>query len=144
MDVTVRTETDWLHASYLCGKCSAIRGVSETFDEWYQETNKTEDTNKLTLLAFKIVAILHNTLLAAYIKQNEVRRRQLAPADFFLFPRLKTIMRGARFADVVAIQERVTSVLRSIPKEAIADSFQKLYERCEKCVMKDGDDFEGQ
>jgi hypothetical protein len=27
------------------------------------ETNKTEDTNKLTLLAFKIIAILHNTLL---------------------------------------------------------------------------------
>jgi hypothetical protein len=28
-----------------------------------------------------------------------------------------------------AIQERVTAVLRSIPKEAFADSFQKLYER---------------
>jgi hypothetical protein len=28
--------------------------------EWYQKTNKTEDTNKLTLLAFKIIAILHN------------------------------------------------------------------------------------
>jgi hypothetical protein len=31
----------------------------------------------------------------------------------------------------VAIQERVTAVLRSIPKEAFADSFQKLYERCQ-------------
>jgi hypothetical protein len=30
------------------------------FGEWYQKTNKTEDTNKLTLLAFKIIAILHN------------------------------------------------------------------------------------
>jgi transposase len=29
----------------------------------------------------------------------------LAPADFFLFPRLKSIMKGARFADVAAIQE---------------------------------------
>jgi hypothetical protein len=28
--------------------------------DWYQKTNKTEDTNKLTLLAFKIIAILHN------------------------------------------------------------------------------------
>jgi hypothetical protein len=33
-----------------------IRGVSKTFGEWYQKTNKTEDTNKLTLLAFKIIA----------------------------------------------------------------------------------------
>jgi hypothetical protein len=41
-----------------------------------------------------------------------------------------------------AIQERVTAVLRSIPKEACADSFQKLYERCQQCVVKDVDYFE--
>jgi hypothetical protein len=29
-----------------------VRGVSKRFGEWYQKTNKTEDTNKLTLLAF--------------------------------------------------------------------------------------------
>jgi hypothetical protein len=37
------------------------------------------------------------------------------------------------------IQERVTAVLRSIPKEAFADSFQKHYERCQRCVVKNGD-----
>jgi hypothetical protein len=42
------------------------------------------------------------------------------------------------------IQERVTAVLRSIPKEAFADSFQKVYERCQQCVVKDGDYLEGQ
>jgi hypothetical protein len=42
-----------------------------------------------------------------------------------------------------AIQERVTAVLLSIPKEASADSFQKIYERCQPCVVKD-DYFEGQ
>jgi len=39
-----------------------LQGVSKKFGEWYQKTNKTEDTNKLNLLAFKIIAILHNTL----------------------------------------------------------------------------------
>jgi hypothetical protein len=53
-------------------------------------------------------------------------------------------MKGARFADVAAIQERVAAVLRSIPKEAFADCFQKFYERCQQCVVKDGDYFEGQ
>jgi hypothetical protein len=47
--------------------------------------------------------------------------------DFFLFPRLKSIMKGASFSDVAPIQERVKPVLRSIPKEPFADSFQKLY-----------------
>jgi hypothetical protein len=64
--------------------------------------------------------------------------------DFFLFLRLKSIMKGARFANVAAIQERVTAVLRSVPKETFADSFHKLYERCQKCVVKDGDYFESQ
>jgi fido (protein-threonine AMPylation protein) len=64
--------------------------------------------------------------------------------DFFLFPRLKNIMKGTRFADVAAIQERMTAVLRSIPEQTFADSFQKLYERCQQCVVKDGDYFEGQ
>jgi hypothetical protein len=53
-------------------------------------------------------------------------------------------MKGARFADVASIQEHVTAVLRSIPKETFADSFQKPYERCQQCVVKDGDYFEGQ
>jgi hypothetical protein len=38
-----------------------IRGVSKKFGEWYQKTNKTEYTNKLTILAFKIIATRHNT-----------------------------------------------------------------------------------
>jgi hypothetical protein len=51
-----------------------------------------------------------------------IKKCLLAPADFFLFRRLKTIMKGARFVDVAAIQERVTAVLRSIPKETFAEA----------------------
>jgi hypothetical protein len=57
---------------------------------------------------------------------------------------VKSIIKGARFAEVVAIQEGVTAVLRSISNEAFADSFQKLYEHCQQCAVKDGDYFEGQ
>jgi hypothetical protein len=97
-----------------------IRGVSKKFGEWYQKTNKTEDTNKSDQI------------------------RGVWWVDFFLFSRLKSTMKGARFADVAAIQERVTAVLRSIPKEAFADSVQTLHERCQHCVVKDDDYFEGQ
>jgi heme/copper-type cytochrome/quinol oxidase subunit 3 len=48
-----------------------ICSVSKTFGEWYQKTNKTEDTNKLTLFAFKIIAIFHTTRLAKFIKLLE-------------------------------------------------------------------------
>jgi hypothetical protein len=43
-----------------------------------------------------------------------------------------------------AIQQRMKADLRSIPKEAFADSLQKFYERCRPCVVKDDDYFEGQ
>jgi hypothetical protein len=66
-----------------------ICGVSKTFGEWYQKTNKTEVTNKLTLLTFKIIIILHNTRLATFIKL------------------LETSSKGR----TAAIQERVTAVL---------------------------------
>jgi hypothetical protein len=48
------------------------------------------------------------------------------------------------FTDVAAIQEREIAVLQSIPKEVFADSFQKLYERCQQRVVKDGNYFEVQ
>jgi hypothetical protein len=132
------------------------------FGEWYQKTNKIEDTNKLTLLAFKIIAILHNTLLATFINLLETvfRNRLQNPCHTFLDCR--HVCKTCTFRDALqaekkkevhrtpliwrpqAIQECVTAVLLSILKEAFADSFQKLYERCQQCVVKDGNYFEGQ
>jgi hypothetical protein len=77
--------------SYICG-------VSKTFGEWYQKTNKTEDTNKLTSLAFKIIAILHNTRLAKFIELLET----VSKGHF------RNQWQNSRTA---AIQERVTAVL---------------------------------
>jgi hypothetical protein len=48
-----------------------ICDVSKTFDEWYQKTNKTEDTKKLTVVGVYIIAILHNTRFETFIKLLE-------------------------------------------------------------------------
>jgi hypothetical protein len=47
------------------------------YGEWYQKTNKREDTNKLTLLTFKIIAILHSTLLTTFKKLLETVSKSL-------------------------------------------------------------------
>jgi hypothetical protein len=52
-------------------------------------------------------------------------------------------------ANTFAIAEQLSHVFGlppygGIPKEAFADSFQKLYERCQPCVVKYVDYFEGQ
>jgi methylmalonyl-CoA mutase cobalamin-binding subunit len=56
----------------------------------------------------------------------------------------RSLQKSVRKDRAAAIQQRATAVLLSIPKEAFADSFQKLYERCQLCVVKDDDYFEGQ
>jgi hypothetical protein len=48
----------------------------------------------------------------------------LVPADFFLFPRLKSIMKGTHFADVAAIQEHVTGSVR--PLLTVSRSFMNV------------------
>jgi hypothetical protein len=97
------------------------------------ENKKTEDTHKLTLLAFKIIAILHNTRLATFIKLLKTVSKSL------LAFHSRTVVTRSWIAAAAA-----SAVMRSIPKEDFADSFQKLYERCQPCVVKNGDYFEGQ
>jgi hypothetical protein len=73
--------------------------VSKTFGEWYQKTNKTENTNKLTLLAHKIIAILHNTRLATFLKLLETVSKGLFRN------------RSQNSRRTAAIQHRLTAVL---------------------------------
>ena len=69
---------------------------------------------------------------------------ELVLADFLLFPCLKLSLKGLHFTDVADIKQRVTIALREIPQEAFTDSFQQLYNRCQKCVVANGDYFEEQ
>ena len=53
----------------------------------------------------------------------------LAPADFFFFPKLKTPMKGKRFATIEAIKEKSKQELLAIPKS----TFQKFFEDWKNC-----------
>ena len=45
-----------------------IHGMSKKFAECYQKTNETKDTNKFSLLSFKIVVIRYNTRLTTFVQ----------------------------------------------------------------------------
>ena len=53
----------------------------------------------------------------------------MAPCDFWLFPQLKTVLKGKRFEDTDAIKKNATSTLNTIPKH----SFQKCFQQCQDC-----------
>jgi len=74
-------------------------------------------------------APVHNALgIQEFLAKNNIAVLEqppyspdLAPCDFFLFSKLKEVIKGTRFQDSEAIKPAVTKELRVIPEE----SFQK-------------------
>jgi len=67
----------------------------------------------------------------------------LAPADFFLFPKLKTTLKGRRFQTIEEIQENATRELRAVTESAFQEAFQKWKKGWERCIASRWDYFEG-
>ena len=67
----------------------------------------------------------------------------LAPADFFLFPKLKTTLKGRRFQTIEEIQENAIRELRAVTESAFQEAFQQWKKRWERCIASRGDYFEG-
>ena len=62
----------------------------------------------------------------------------LAPCDFWLFPKL----RGCRYETIEEIKEAVTKDMDTLTQEDSDGAFQKLLERYNKCIAVGGDYFE--
>jgi hypothetical protein len=67
----------------------------------------------------------------------------LAPADFFLFPKLKTTLKGRRFQTTEEIQESAIRELPAITENAFQEAFQQWKKRWERCIASRGDYYEG-
>ena len=67
----------------------------------------------------------------------------IAPCDFWMFPKLKMALKGKRFGDIETIQSNATRELKAIPKSAFEDCFKMWKHRWEHVVHSNGDYFEG-
>jgi len=61
-----------------------------------------------------------------------------APCDFFLFPRLKKVLKGHRFEAMEDIKRNSTKTLLDIQKEELEKCFQEGQKRWAKCVAAEG------
>ena len=66
-------------------------------------------------------------------------RRNLAPCDFWLFPK----PRGCRYEKIEEMKEAVTKFIDTLTQEDFHGGFQKLLERYNKCISAGGDYLEG-
>jgi len=69
--------------------------------------------------------------------------RDLAPAEVFLFPKLKTTLKGGRFQTIEEIQENAIREQRAITEGAFQESFQQWKKRWERCIASRRGYFEG-
>jgi len=66
----------------------------------------------------------------------------LAPSNFFLFPKLKLQMKGRRFDTIEEIQEESQQVLDTIPKRDFQGCFQAWQKCWDHCICAEGEYFE--
>ena len=64
----------------------------------------------------------------------------LAPCDFWLFPKLKEKLRGCRYETIEEMKEAVTKVIDTLTQEDFHEAFHKLLERYNKCIAA-GEDY---
>ena len=68
---------------------------------------------------------------------------EIAPCDFWLFPKHKEKLRGCRNETTEEMKETVTKVIDTLTQEDFPEAFQKLLERHNKCIAARRDFFEG-
>jgi len=67
----------------------------------------------------------------------------LAPCDFFLFPRMKKVLKGKRFADVEEVKKKTTEALNGISLQEFQNCFVQWKTRLDRCIASHGEYFEG-
>jgi len=67
----------------------------------------------------------------------------LAPCDFFLFPKLKTHLKGYHFGTVENVQAAATRALNNISREDFLHCYEEWQQRWNHCIQSQGAYFEG-
>ena len=67
----------------------------------------------------------------------------LAPCDFFLYPKCKMVLRGRHLGYVEPIKAETTRQMKSLTTEDFLRSYQQWKQRWQKCILSQGEYFEG-
>jgi len=67
----------------------------------------------------------------------------LAPSDFFLFPKIKEIFKGRHFDDNDDIRSHTMAALKPIPQNQFQNCFEGWTRHWHWCMASQGEYFEG-
>jgi len=108
---------------------------------WENQTWTLHHDNTPAHMSFLICSYLakHQTSVLPHPPYSP----DLAPADFFLFPKLKTTLKGCHFQTIEEIQESEIRELRAITESVFQEAFQQWKKHWEWCIASRRDYFDG-
>jgi hypothetical protein len=62
----------------------------------------------------------------------------LAPCDFFIFPKAKSVLKGTHFASVTEVKKKMTELLRQLTDDELQHGFDQWKIRMQRCVDTEG------
>ena len=113
------------------------------------ESRPLTGTSRIMILHDNVSA--HKTgAVTQYLSENRISTLphpayspDLAPYDFWLFPKLKELLAGNKYTRAQDLSKAVNSELRGILKEEYHTAFDKWRRRLQMCVERGGEYFEG-
>jgi hypothetical protein len=75
--------------------------------------------------------------------ENPAYSPDLAPSDFFLFPKMKEILKVRHFGDIDDISSNTTAALKAIPQNQFQNCFEGGTRRWRRCIASQEEHFEG-
>jgi len=69
--------------------------------------------------------------------------QDLAPTDFFLFPKMKEILKGRHFDGTDDIRSNTKVALKAVPQNQFQNCFEGWTRHWHQCIASQGEYFEG-
>jgi hypothetical protein len=98
----------------------------------HQDNRPSDDARKAVLASKNIAVLAH----PAYSPD-------FAPCDFFLFPKIKSMLKGTHFVSVEEVKAKMTELLNRVTENSLHHCFEQWQRRTQLCLNSQGDYFEG-
>ena len=66
----------------------------------------------------------------------------LAPCDFYLFPKINSVLKGTHFVSVESVKAKTVEVLNSLTEHELRNCFEQWQHRLQLCVNSERNYFE--
>jgi len=107
--------------------------------KWFQ--NCCHQDNALAHNALSVKQLLANKNIT--VLEHPPYSPDLAPCDFYLFPNIKSVLKGTHFVSVEHVKAKTTEILNSLTEHDLQNCFEHWQHRMQLCANSEGNYFEG-